>query len=283
MDAKSDALEIPATDDVYSIIRSPEIREYYRREDPFGIFEKEQMILHSYTSIQQKAALLAQLAKTGTEKERRRISEMCRVFCDYMECIYHPAVRTVFLLETSELMWDGEHGFINTRDEGLVGAYDTVDELIADMTDIYGDCKEEYCADVTVLEVPQGKKVVTPFGFSIFWIDGKWEIRDLCIERFGGKGIRAQGFHKDTDERFHYASGYHPLPFENGCRLKLQLPFMKEPFYGTLESERDGLGCWYHFLRFKDDRPSGTGFIDLTGWEIGLSARYSTFDWIGRA
>lgn len=30
----------------------------------------------------------------------------------------------------------------------------------------------------------------------------------------------------------------HPLPFENGCRLKFRLPFMEESAYGTLESGR---------------------------------------------
>lgn len=283
MDVKSGTGEIPFTDDVYSIIRSPEIRDYYRREDALGIFGKEQLILHSYTSIQQKAALLERLAKTGNEREKRRISEMYRVFGSYLDRIFRPAVRTVFLLETSRLIWDGEHGFIRTQDEGLAGAYDSVDELIADMADIYGGCEEGYCADVTVLEVPQGKKAVTPFGFSVSWIDGKWEIRALYIERFGDRGIRAQGFHKDTADRFHNDSSHHPLPFENGCRLKLQLPFMEEPFYGTLQSELDGLGCWYHFLRFKDGRPARTGFIDLTWWEIDVATGYSALDWIERA
>ena len=283
MDAKSDALEIPAIDDVCSIIRSPEIREYYRREDVLGIFEKEQLILHSYTSIQQKTALLAQLAKTGIEKERRKISEMCRVFCDYMERIYHPAVRTVFLLESSRLIWDGENGSIDTMKYGLEGAYETVDELIAGMEDCC--CGEEdYCADVVVLEVPQGKKTTTPFGFSLYLIDGKWEIKDLYLG-YGFEKLREKGFHKDTEERSRdYCGGRHPLPFENGCRLKLQLPFMKEPFYGTLKSELDGVGTWYHFLYYRDESlDCGTAYVELSTWEVNQVSAYSSFDWIERA
>lgn len=112
------------------------------------------------------------------------------------------------------------HG-IGHEGKGLDGAYDTMDELIADMADMYRGCEEEYFADVIVLEVPQDGKVDIPFEFSLFWIDGKWEIKDIYVSRTGGRGIRAQGFHKDTDYRFHYDSGHHPLPFENGCRLKL--------------------------------------------------------------
>lgn len=284
MDVKSGTVEISSTDDVYSIIRSPEIRDYYRRKDVFGIFEKEQLILHSYTSIQKKAALLEQLLKTGNKQERRKISEMCRVFRDYIDRIYHPSVRTVFLLESSRMIWDGEEGSIDTMKYGLDGAYETIEELIASMADLCSGCEDEYCADVTVLEVPQGKKAVTPFGFSLFWIDGKWEIKDLHLG-YGFEELRVQGFHKDTENRFgDCCGGHHPLPFENGCRLKLQLPFMKEPFYGTLESELDGLGCWYHFLYYIDERPcNGTGYVDLTWWEIDLTTCYSSLDWIGRA
>ena len=279
MDIKSDAVEIHVTDDVYSIIRSPEIRDHYRKEDVLRIFEKEQLILHSYTSIQQKAILLEQLLKTGDEQERRKISEMCRLFRDYIEKIYHPAVRTVFLLESDRWEWERVMHGIGHEGKGLDGAYDTMDELIADMADMYRGCEEEYFADVIVLEVPQDGKVDIPFEFSLFWIDGKWEIKDIYVSQTGGRGIRTQGFHKDTDYRFHYDSGHHSLPFENGCRLKLQLPFMEEPVYGILESKLDGNGCWYHFL-FMDDERRIESMIDLTWWEINLTSGYSSLDWI---
>lgn len=160
-----------------------------------------------------------------------------------------------------------------------------MDELTTTVADMYRGCEEEYCAYVSVLEVLPGKKSVTPFGFSLFWIDGKWEIKDLQLG-CGYEELREQGFHKDTDDRFHEHSGHHPLPFENGCCLKLQLPFMKEPFYGTLDSKPDKLGCWYHFFRFRDDdhgSVDATGFMDMTWWEIDVSTGYSPLDWVGRA
>lgn len=281
MDAKNDTAVILSTDDIYSVIRSPEVREYYRREDPFGIFEKEQLILHSYTSVQQKAALLEQLLKVGNEQERRKISEMCRVFRDYIERIYHPTVRTLFLLEASRLTWD--EGGIDTMKYGLDGVYETIDELIAGMADCYG-CEEKYCADVVVVEVPQGKKATTPFGFSLYLIDGKWEIKDIRLG-YEFESLRAKGFHKDTEERFRdCCGGRHPLPFENGCRMKLQLPFMEEPFYGTLRSELDKCGTWYHFLYYVDERSyEGTSYVELSLWEINQVSDYSSLDWIERA
>lgn len=46
--------------DAYSVIRSEEIREYFRREDCMDIFEKEQLILHSYLPIEKKTEMLKQ-------------------------------------------------------------------------------------------------------------------------------------------------------------------------------------------------------------------------------
>lgn len=272
------------SDDIYSIIRSPEVRDYYRRGDVLGIFEKEQLILHSYTSIQRKAALLEELAKTGNEKERRKSSEMCRVFHSYLDRIYNPKLRTVFLMESGQLVWDEEAGSIDRNGYGLDGAFDTIDELIAEMTGRYVGCEEEYYADVSVLEVPQDGKVAISFEFSLFWIDGKWEIKDLCIEKYGDRGLRAQGLHKDTADRFDNFGGHHPLPFENRCRLKLQLPFMKEPVYGELDSTIDGIGCWYHFFYSDCVRQRDPwDYVDLTWWEINLTSSYSSLDWIERA
>ena len=58
------------TYDVYSIIRSAEIREYFQKEDCMGIFEKEQLINHSLISLQQKETMLKQLSETGNEEDK---------------------------------------------------------------------------------------------------------------------------------------------------------------------------------------------------------------------
>ena len=90
--------EAPA--DVSSLIRSPEVRDFLRREAELDIFNKEQLILHSYISIRQKMVMLKQLADTWNEEEAGLIREMQGILTEYLDQIYHPAVRTIFLLET---------------------------------------------------------------------------------------------------------------------------------------------------------------------------------------
>ncbi|MBD5487101.1 MAG: hypothetical protein HDR18_16545 [Lachnospiraceae bacterium] len=269
--------------DVYSLIRSAEIRDYYRKEDIFGIFEKEQLILHAFISVQQKAVMLKHLAKTGTVEENSRIDEMYRLYCKYIDMIYHPSVRTIFILECNEVVWDEEVSDVGGHSLG--GAYDTVDEVATEMESIYGD-KESRCryggmgyASVTALQVPQNGKVKEAFRFTMYKIDGKWEIKDLSVN---DEDLEMQGISEDTVQRFNDYSLYHPLPFENGSRLKLQLPSMKEPVYGSLESELDGNGCWYHFFYGEKER-GDFNMVMLTDAEINLTSGYSSLDWIERA
>lgn len=126
---------------------------------------------------------------------------------------------------------------------------------------------------MTVSQLPQDAKVKEAFRFTLYWIDGSWQIKDLEIDE---KDLEAQGVSEDTVRQYGFwgLTTRHPLPYKVGDRLKLQLPFMKVPYYGILGSEKDGNGCWYHWLNDWE--------IDLSYAEIDLTSRYSTFDWIER-
>lgn len=268
--------------DVYSLIRSAEIRDYYRRENVCDNWEKKTILIqHSYSSVQQKAAMLKQLSGTGTVEENRLTEEMCLIYRQYIDMVYHPLVRTLFVMEIGEVWWDKGRTDDNI---GFDSVQESLDDVVAHMEEIYGNRKDkEKCyARVTMLHVPMGEKVKEVFKFELFWIDGKWEIRNFDVNE---DNLKQQGASDDAIEFFGYTGGlqYHPLPFENGCRLKFQLPFMDEPAYGTLESELDGNGCWYHFLYFDEVDGVNYGSVSLTNAEIDLTSGYSSLDWIERA
>lgn len=272
--------------DIYSIIRSAEIRDYYWRENVCDNWEKKAVLIqHGYISVQQKEAMLRQLSGTGTEEEKRLTEEICLIYSRYIDMIYHPSVRTLFVVESGTLWWDEVSGSFEDN-LGLDSAYESLDEVIAYMEELYGDRgygdeREEARALVTVFHVPLDEKVKEIFKFDLFWIDGKWEITELSVD--SGK-LREQGISDDAIDLFNFGGWqYHPLPFENGCRLKFRLPFMDEPVYGTLESELDGNGCWYHFLYFDDVDGKIGGSVNLTNAEIDLTSGYSSLDWIERA
>lgn len=266
--------------DVYSLIRSPDVREYYRGKNVCDNWEKKVLLIqHSFISVQQKMAMLEQLFKTGTTKENHLTEEICFIYSQYIDMIYHPTIRTLFIMETGDQQW--YRGQINSN-LSLDNVHESLDETIAQMEELYqGENREKYFAHVTVLHLPMDKKAKEMLQFNLFWIDDKWKIKDFNVNE---DDLHSQGISDNAIYFFTCDSGmqYHPLPFENGCRLKLQLPFMEKPAYGTLESELDGNGCWYHFLCL-DEGWIDCELVSLTDAEINMTSGYSSLDWIERA
>lgn len=272
--------------DVYSLIKSPEIRDFLRKEADFGTAEKREIILHSYIPVQQKLAMLKQLSDTCSEEETRQLDEIHRVLSEYTDQIYHPTIRTIFILVEQWPYLDMEEG-IWMREEGrFVDAYDNVDEIIG-VLELYSQKGEgtQLYGHIEVIQVPQDAKLRNPFSFTLFWMGGKWQIKDIDIHT--GEALLIEGISEDTIHLLSINGDFrHPLPFESGSRLKLQMPFMEEPFYGILWREKDGDGCWYHFL-YNENIPeedwTSRDFIDISYEEVGLCSGYSSLDWIERA
>lgn len=124
--------------DVYSLIRSAEIRDYYRRENVCDNWEKKAiLILHGYISVQQKAAMLKQLSETGTVEGKRLSEEICLIYSRYTDMVYHPSVRTLFVMESVGWQWnDGSAGWFG-GDSSLDSVYESLDEIIARMEEVY--------------------------------------------------------------------------------------------------------------------------------------------------
>lgn len=90
------------------------------------MLEREQIILKSYISMQQKISMIKQLAPYGTEQDAVLLDEHCRILEKCMADIYRPAERTVFIYEQAEPYFE------NCRIEKYQcfdRAFDTVEEL----------------------------------------------------------------------------------------------------------------------------------------------------------
>lgn len=280
MENRKDALREPMVD-VYNLIRSPEIRNFFRENVKLGIFEKEQLILHSYIPLRQKMAMLKQLSYTGNEKEASLIYEMYGFLAGYFNRIYHPLVRTNLELECVNMYV--KDGCIK-RENSSIGKCYTVDEAVMKMESFVGKSKMLPYGLASV-EVIQDGKLRQPFEFSLFRIDGKWQVKDVAVYDIDRDGIYNISISEDTSCRFSNNGFCHPLPFDHGSRLKLQLPSMDKPFYGILQSEHDEKGCWCHYLYDENmwNQSDLKSFIDISYAEVALYSGYSSLDWIERA
>lgn len=275
--------------DVYSIIKSSEIREFFKHHIMLNVLEREQIILKSYISMQQKISMIKQLASYGAEQDAVLLDEHCNIFEKCMADIYHPAERTVFIYEHVEPYYENCR---IKKNRCLDRVFDTVEELLCQVMADFKNMEMGLYGYVSLLQIPQSGKNKNPFDFTVFWIDGCWQVKDIVLNE---KEMVSYGFSERAIDRIDRGFGHFPLPFEDRSRLKLQTPFMKEPFCGILDSGCGYPGEWHHYLwdenimtsieniRGLYTRKNMTGCIFLSDIELYIGSGYSTLDWIERA
>lgn len=164
--------------DIYNLIRSPEIRDYFRKTWQMEIREQVQLVALSYEDIREKVKILRWVAENvpGIDEDKK----LARDVADYLEFCYDAATRLV--------------------DDGV------------------GD-NEEWDIYSAMIHDQQ----------VIYRIEGDED------------WLLAQGFAQDTLDMVNYwvhssmFDHHFTLPFERGCRLKLQTPDMQEPYVGLFD------------------------------------------------
>ncbi|MBD5495152.1 MAG: hypothetical protein HDR12_12495 [Lachnospiraceae bacterium] len=145
---------------------------------------------------------------------------------------------------------------------------------------------------ITLLQILRSGKSKNLFDFNIFWIDGCWQVKDIWMD---DKDMLSCGISKRAINQLSDRCLEHfPLPFEDKSRLKLQMPFMEEAFYGILNSGCGYPGEWHHYLwdenvmassvnvRGLYTRENMNSCVSLSCMELSNSI-YSTLDWLEQA
>ena len=90
--------------DVYSLIRSEEVREYLRKHRKFTVLEQEVIIRNSYYTIEQKLVfmrqLLAEASKDGEDKGAIRLLEdRVRMYEFIVNFIHNPGDDVIYMAQ----------------------------------------------------------------------------------------------------------------------------------------------------------------------------------------
>ena len=165
--------------DVYSIIKSSEIRDFFKNHIRLSVLEREQIILKSYISMQRKISMIKQLALYGTEQDAALLKEHCRLFEKCMADIYHPVRSTVFIFEYVEPYFEDCRIKENRY---LDGAFDTAEELLCKIKSGLKNIEMQSYGYITLLQIPQSGKSKNLFDFTIYWIDGCWQVKDIMMD-----------------------------------------------------------------------------------------------------
>lgn len=276
--------------DIYSVMRSEDMREYYRNNISLSAEQQESVIINCYKSMIEQKELLKKLACKLSDEEQKCVEEMIALYEMMITLFYNPGKlyprsRVLYSVRQNRLkkefgQGDSFRGIWDTYTE-YVEYYDTAEEVLAYVNQ-HKNTSEIFCVDELVIS-EQGKRL-NPAEYYIVSVDGCY-VPIRCILDYKLENSESW---RTAASRYGDSSSWHiDLPFEHGSKVKFQLPIMDEPIYGVLWRGLDGNGCWYNFLYPTgtdiDQITGNTEFLDLSYILIDLTSNYSIFDWLESA
>ena len=272
--------------DIYSFMRSPEIRQYMKNHISFDLSDTIFIILKSMNSFKVKLDALKILAsgKRLSLHEKRHILYIINYAERILQEIYSPESPSIIVV--SECCSDNEEGLnsyeASVKQSNYTSYYSSYEEFLNQYMKYppeKGSSLPRYEIDL----VYQGKDSDhnNPIYFSATWFDNHIEIYAIHVESSWGK---AHGFMSSITEYFWCGQmKRYRLPYPSMSKVKIQTPFMKKPLSGILDSVLDSCGCWYHFFYPYDKRGLTGSFLDFSYHCLEPSHDLSVFDWISKA
>ncbi len=277
--------------DIFNLIRSKEIREYFRKNWKMNIEQKLSLIARSYVDISVKIEYLQHLSEQCDRKDRALVLDMIKYLELGYDSITQPETSALYILHI--IGYDGPD------------LDDDADFDLNDALSIYSDRNEyftSYKEVIKYLEIERdgtetidwgayAEQINFPFseeqldeerdglsrqyaedwGFWLFWSDRKWILKNF--EKYLGSrhgvdeielwckkiGISKDVVDMSTRFDFHELGHQFSLPFERGTKLKLQTPFMYKPIIGLFDSYCPS-GINHHYLCAADSFPFDKSF-----------------------
>ncbi|MBQ3545015.1 MAG: hypothetical protein IJA34_08540 [Lachnospiraceae bacterium] len=275
--------------DVTNLIRVKEIREYYRKNINLSIFEKEMLIVNSYNSLEVKKQLLKKFRSELNEKDKGNIDELISRY-ELLILIYKEPkqvfgdckITYALTCMTSGISLDSNCSISEYFKTHIL--YKKYSDNIIDVIEIMNKFKSKYnhIYELKLNIIAYEENCSYEVFYLIGFIDGGY----VPFKCFLDDKIENKRW-KSVTQIFDDILLHIDLPFENGCKVKLQTPMMNEPFDGVLSRELDGNGCWYNFLYSSEydcfSKKSFEEFIDVSYITFLGNYNFMVWDCLERA
>lgn len=285
--------------DVYSVIRSEEVRDHARKYWNLRPEDKVLLIHFSFFPIEKRYELLKEYAGSLKEEDAKRYAEeFVLIYRMVIDHIYHPAERVLYLCEMarpSAMAYRPEEkparNVFDVSGYNFRGWYDSLEELMESEVSAEEPMEPGYLISVYEVSLPDSGKSDDKVRFYIESIDGRNGISRFYAD---DNWLRESGISESVIDDLFYGGngGRHSYPFANFGSVLIQTPIMEKPLKCTINCELDGNYCWYQWLYPRlTEIPQSPGWEDLcsldNGWQVDMSywlgeltGYYSTFDWI---
>jgi len=253
--------------EVYSHIQSTEVQNYYINEIKDNITYEQLMFLirNGFYSLKEKFNHYKELVKyIGIDNISESIAN------DYYELLY---IEHDFYTSDNVIYAGGLYEALNSYH----------DKLSANSNLFYGKTFEEFISNI--LSFKNSIDYIDEY-FVYGYVD---KVNLDCTKNFVRYALyNINGIYTITDgtiyennnakyiTEFPYP-GIYRYPFKTGDKLVYKTPLMLNPFYGEFNSEIDGNGTYYAFLKSNN----GDDMINLSSM-FSIFEGYQSIDWINK-
>ena len=267
--------------DIFSFVRSAEIREHFRKNWKMTMEQKVQLVARSYADTPKKVEALCYLASQSSGSDRSLAKEMARYLELGYQAVVSPKSEALYALDLiiatgkdddDSKKFDPD-SMLDTERERSTSYHISFEDMLSYMeVERDGDDVIYWEGYAQQFNFPFRRKKASEYEydpdwwFYVAWVDGKWIVRGLekCYngdddDDENKKWLSQHGISEETAEMASFyechALGHEfSLPFERGSRLKLQTPLMDEPLIGIFDPHFVS-DHWYLYLCAEDSFP----------------------------
>lgn len=282
-------------DFIYDLMKSEEIREYYRKNIELDPIEQECVVINCYQSLNNQLKLLYKLLENVSETSKKDISDMIKLYELIIQIYNRPyeffgnKCNIIYVLHYLELSYNINPLYSDNDLSNFFKYYKTSTYYYDNIEYVISDMNQNFeCVDLFEIEIvisPKNSKSFVAASFYCNNFDGKFEPFRCFFERdlFNKYNL------DDTMDRYEFPQlRYKGVPFESHTKVKFQVPGMNTPFYGILNCNKDLNNCWYIFMYQEGTKKEEyenyyVPFIDMSYTNISSYSIYALFDWLERA
>lgn len=270
--------------DIYSIMRSELMKEYYRKNIKLTAKAKELIIINSYTSIYKQFQKLQELYKYCiNDKYKEEILNMIHLYEFFIRLISTPELiflnrKILYILKKTKFT---SNEFIringNHYNFWMEEYIDDDVEIFTSINEVYNHIEKESDNNamfyVKLYDI--SKETIYISELEVKYIDKSFTTHRISMNIEFVPEILKETYYRYNNytERFY-------IPYNNGDKLSITIPGLNKQLSGIVVKEFDGYD-WYTFLEnFDNEYQYYKVFLDISDTNINSGTSYSIFDFI---
>lgn len=263
---------------IYDIMRSEEIREYYRKNVEFDTEEQLCVIMSCYKSLEDQLKLIKNLEFNQDDKllvdEMIKLYELIDIIYKNPHKFFGDDCNIIYAVHYQEYKYNIRYpnfDLVNFFDRFTIGTeyFNSLEKTIEHIK------QDEIISFEIEMIIIKENEIIYPINFYCNNINEKYVPIRVSFDDDLFKEYQLENALELKNHVYYFGK---KLPFENGCKVKFQIPIMQEPFYGFLYNDSNEWDEGYYFMH--EDNNNDCDFLNMSYVNLDKTSDYAIFDWL---